>query len=119
MPPARHRRWLATGLAHAFLADHEHPGARAPEALLARARVCLGCEGATPEWLVSMAQAVATRWARQGLIDTVDSLAQTLLQRPEWAPDGQAFDDDDEDEPSDGTTPRPCPPPPTGPNGWA
>ena len=111
MTPAHHRRWLATGLAHAFLADHEQPGARAPEALLARARVCLGCEGAAPWWLESMARAVATRWARQGLIDTVDSLAQMLLQRPEWAPDEQAFDDDDDDEPSDGTTHRPEPVP--------
>lgn len=109
MTPAHHRRWLATGLAHAFLADHEQPGARTPEAMLARAKVCLGCEGAAPEWLVSLAQAVATRWARQGLIDTVDSLAQMLLQRPEWAPGEHAFDDDD--DPMDVLASRPEPVP--------
>lgn len=107
MTTTQHRRWLATGLAHAFLADHEQPGARTPDALLARARACLGCEGAAPEWLVSMAQAVATRWARQGLIDTVDSLAQTLVQRPEWSAGENALDDDD--EAVDDTAPHPEP----------
>jgi hypothetical protein len=100
MTTAHHRRWLATGLAHAFLADHEHPGACTPGALLARAKVCLGCEGAAPEWLVSLAQAVATRWARRGLVDTIESLAQMLFQRPEWDPDAHAFGGDD-DEPTD------------------
>ena len=109
MTTAHHRRWLATGLAHAFLADHEQPGARTPDALLARARACLGCEGAAPEWLVSMAQAVATRWARQGLIDTVDSLAQTLVQRPEWSADEDALDDDDEAVDDTATQPEPVP----------
>ncbi|HEX5737808.1 MAG TPA: hypothetical protein VFY22_04810, partial [Hydrogenophaga sp.] len=109
MSSPHHRRWLATGLAHAFLADHEQPGARIPDALLARAKVCLGCEGSAPEWLVSMAQAVATRWARQGLIDTVDSLAHMLVQRPEWAADDHALDDDD--EPIDDTAAHPEPVP--------
>jgi len=96
MTAAHHRRWLATGLAHAFLADQEHPGARTPDALLARGRVCLGCTGAAPEWLVSMAQAVATHWARNGLIDTVDSLAQMLTLRLGYAPAEHTLDDEDE-----------------------
>ncbi len=110
MTPAHHRHWLATGLAHAFLADHEQPGARTPEALLARGRLCLGCEDAPPAWLVSLAQAVATRWARQGLIDTVDSLAQMLWQRPEWSPDESPVDEDD-GEPIDAPAALPEPVP--------
>lgn len=101
MTTAHHRRWLATGLAHAFLADHALPGGCTPDALLARARVCLGCDGAAPQWLVSMAQAVATRWARHGLIDTVDSLARMLVQRPEWSTHvhDEAETDGEEDSP--------------------
>jgi RNA-directed DNA polymerase len=111
MTTAQHRRWLATGLAHAFLADHELPGGCTPDALLARAKVCLGCEGAPPEWLVSMAQAVATRWAQQGLIDTVDSLAQMLVQRPEWSPHEHDEAEGDEDAPVDDTAAPPEPVP--------
>lgn len=107
MTTAQHRRWLATGLAHAFLADHEQPGGCTPDALLARAKVCLGCEGAAPQWLVSMAQAVATRWARQGLIDTVDSLARMLEQHPEWESADHDVDDEDENVDDVATAPEP------------
>jgi RNA-directed DNA polymerase len=100
-----HRLTLAIGLAHAMLADRNTPGGAAPSALLARAGVCLGCEGPPPLWLAGLAQGVAVRWRRHGLIDTLDSLAQFLVERPEWG--GDAADDDDAPE----TEADPPPPP--------
>lgn len=94
MTALHHRLGLSIGLAHAILADHRHPGGSAAPALLARACVCLGCEDTPPPWLASLAQAVALRWQRQGMIDTLDSLAQFLSEHLDG--DGTGPDEDDD-----------------------
>lgn len=92
---ALHRRLgLSIGLAHAMLADHRHPGGSTAPALLARACVSLGCEGAPPRWLASLAQAVALRWQRHGWVDTLDSLAGFLAERLDGDEAGPEEDDD-------------------------
>jgi RNA-directed DNA polymerase len=96
MTSRHHRLGLSIGLAHAMLADHRQPGGSAPAALLARSCVCLACGDKPPPWLASLAKAVAVRWQRHGTIDTLDSLAHYLAQRPEWDETGPG-----EDEPSD------------------
>lgn len=93
-----HRHGLAIGLAHALLADHERPGGLTASALLGRASACLGCEGAAPSWLRRLTQSIATRWQRHGAIDTLDTLAQALLDLPDW---GALFHDDDDAEGDD------------------
>lgn len=101
MTSRHHRLGLSIGLAHAMLADRGHPGGSTAAALLARACICLACEGEPPRWLVNLAEAVAQRWQRHGPIDTLDSLAQFLAERPEWG--GEDRDDDaaDDTEPVD------------------
>ena len=101
-----HRRWLATALAHAMLTDAEKPEARTAQALAARACACLGTQDAPPPWLPSLAQTVATRWARLGMVDTVPSLAKLVMTLPPWINERlPELDDTDEHalhEPPDG-----------------
>lgn len=83
-----YRQWIATGLAHAFLADAQKPGGRSAEALHARARQCLGVDA---PWLKLLAKAVAQelscRWERH----TVPTLAACIHELPEL---DDAFDPD-------------------------
>lgn len=108
MTSRHHRLGLSIGLAHAMLADHRQPGGQTAAALLARASVCLACDGAAPDWLAGLAEAVALRWQRHGPIDTLDSLAQFLDERLDST--GAEPDDDDEE---DGTGPADLPAAPT------
>lgn len=87
---ASYRHWIATGLAHAFLADAAQPGARAAAALRARAAQCLG--GDAP-WLERLAAAVAIEFRRRWESHTVPTLADWLFELPEL---DDAFDPDHE-----------------------
>lgn len=98
MTSRHHRLGLSIGLAHAMLADHRQPGGQTRDALQARARACLGCEGAAPPGLDALAQAVALRWQRHGPIDTLDSLAHFLAERLAWG--------DEDRDPDDGAAPE-------------
>lgn len=67
-----YRRWIATGLAHALLADAHTPGGRAQPALLARAVQCLGAQ---PAWLKPLIQAMAREFSVRWEQHTVPTLA--------------------------------------------
>lgn len=75
-----HRHWIATGLAHAFLADAAQAGGGSAAALRARAAQCLGENG---PWLRSLATAVATEFNRRWEWHTVPTLAAWLAELPQ------------------------------------
>lgn len=79
-PGSRHRHWIATALAHAFLADAEQPGGRGAAALQARAVQCLGEDA---PWLRPLAAAVATELIRRREWHTVPTLAAWLRELPQ------------------------------------
>jgi hypothetical protein len=81
-----YRRWIATGLAHAFLADAAQAGGRSVAALHARAMQCLGEDA---PWLKSLAAAVATEFSRRWEWHTVPTLADWLCELPQL---DEAFD---------------------------
>lgn len=85
---SNYRQWIATGLAHAFLADVAQPGGRTPEALHVRARQCLGMNAA---WLKPLAVAVAKELGRRWEWHTVPTLAACIHEMPEL---DDAFDPD-------------------------
>lgn len=85
-----YRHWIATGLAHAFLADAAQAGGRSAAALQARAAQCLGEDG---PWLRSLAAAVATEFSRRWEWHTVPTLAAWLVELPQL---DDAFDPDRE-----------------------
>jgi len=84
----RYRHWIATGLAHAFLADAARAGGRSAAALRARAMHCLGEDA---PWLPSLAAAVATEFSRRWEWHTVPTLADWLCELPQLQ---DAFDPD-------------------------
>lgn len=75
-----YRRWIATGLAHAFLADAAQAGGRTAAALQARAVQCLGGDAA---WLRPLAATVATEFSRRWEWHTVPTLAAWLCELPQ------------------------------------
>lgn len=75
-----YRHWIATGLAHAFLADAAQAGGRTAEALHARAAQCLGGEAA---WLRPLTATVATEFSRRWEWHTVPTLAAWLCELPQ------------------------------------
>lgn len=81
-----HRHWIATGLAHAFLADAAQAGGRSAAALQARAVQCLGADA---PWVRSLASTVATEFSRRWEWHTVPTLADWLYDLPQF---GDAFD---------------------------
>lgn len=85
-----HLHWIATGLAHAFLADAAQAGGRSAAALQARAIQCLGED--TP-WLRAMAATVATEFSRRWEWHTVPTLAAWLCALPQLQ---DAFDPEHE-----------------------
>jgi RNA-directed DNA polymerase len=88
MTRSSYRHWIATGLAHALLADADKPGGRSAVALHARAQQCLD---ARPAWLKPLAEAVARDFATKGPRHTVSSLADYIDGLPEL---DAAFDPD-------------------------
>lgn len=83
-----YRHWIATGLAHAFMADAQRPGGRSVDALRARARQCLGADAA---WIQALAAVVANEFSHRWEWHTVPTLADWIDARPELA---DAFDPD-------------------------
>ncbi|HVE54606.1 MAG TPA: reverse transcriptase family protein [Ramlibacter sp.] len=81
-----YRHWIATGLAHAFLADAAQAGARSAAALRARAAQSLGRDA---PWLQPLATAVATEFSRRWEWHTVPTLAAWLCELPQF---DDAFD---------------------------
>ena len=75
-----HRHWIATGLAHAMLADTERPAARSKDALRARARQCLAADA---PWLKLLVAAVAREFELHWPTHTVPTLAGWIAGRPE------------------------------------
>lgn len=75
-----YRNWIATGLAHAFLADAAQAGGRSAAALHARAVQCLGEDA---PWLQSLAASVATEFSRRWDWHTVPTLAAWLGELPQ------------------------------------
>lgn len=82
--------WIATGLAHAFLADAAPVGGRSAEALHARGRQCLGEDA---PWLRSLATIVAIEFSRRWDTYTVPTLAAWLCEQPQLQ---DAFDPEHE-----------------------
>ncbi|QTD44660.1 reverse transcriptase family protein [Ottowia testudinis] len=84
MAADRTPRSNAIALAHALLADAEVPGARSLTALHDRVAACLGLTAPLPPGLFQICTELAAwpepMWRQHGL----DSLADVLLQRPEW-----------------------------------
>ena len=74
------RHWIATGLAHALLADAHQPGGRTTAALHARARACLGAE---PAWLRPLVAAVAPEFGVRWEWHTVPTLAACIAGLPQ------------------------------------
>ncbi len=91
---ASHRHWIATGLAHALLADSLQPQGRTRDALMARAAECLGQQ---PAWLLPLVQAVAREFERHWARHTVPTLADWIDGRSEFDL-GSGRDDDDLDD---------------------
>lgn len=85
-----YRHWIATGLAHAFLADAAQAGGRTATALQARAVQCLGGDAA---WLRPLAATVATEFSRRWEWHTVPTLAAWLYELPQL---DDAFDPEHE-----------------------
>lgn len=85
-----YRHWIATGLAHAFLADAGRAGGRSRDALHARARQCLGMEA---PWIKPLAAAVAQEFSVRWEWHTVPTLADWIDGLPEL---DDAFDPDHE-----------------------
>lgn len=83
-----YRHWIATGLAHAFLADADRADGRSVAALHARARQCLGLDA---PWLKTLAAAVATEFSYRWERHTVPALADWIDGLPEL---DDAFDPD-------------------------
>lgn len=75
-----YRHWIATGLAHAFLADAAQAGGRSAASLHARAVQCMGDDA---PWLRALAAAVATEFSRRWDSHTVPTLAAWLCDLPE------------------------------------
>lgn len=85
-----YRHWIATGLAHAFLADAAQPGRRTAAALHARAAQCVAEDA---PWLRLLAAAVAAEFSRRPESHTVPTLAAWLCEQPQL---DDAFDPDRE-----------------------
>jgi RNA-directed DNA polymerase len=83
-----YRRWIATGLAHALLADAQHPGGRSAAALHARARECLGTDA---PWLKPLVAALVGEFSFRWGSHTVPTLAACIDGLPEL---DAAFDPD-------------------------
>lgn len=77
---SRYRQWIATGLAHAFLADAAQAGGRSAAALHARAVQALGDD---VPWVRSLAATVATEFTRHRERHTVPTLAAWLRELPQ------------------------------------
>ena len=90
MTQSSYRHWIATGLAHALLADADKPGGRSAAALHARAQQCLD---ARPAWLKPLVEAVARDFVTKGPRHTVSSLVGHIDGLPEF---DAAFDPDEE-----------------------
>lgn len=75
-----YQHWIATALAHAFLADATQAGGGSAAALHARAAQCLGADA---PWLRSMAASVATELRRNLGWHTVPTLADWLRELPQ------------------------------------
>jgi RNA-directed DNA polymerase len=75
-----YRRWIATGLAHAMLADSHVPAARSIEALHARGVQCIAAD---PPWLKLLAGAIAREFQLRWQWHTVPRLADWIAARPE------------------------------------
>ena len=86
----RYRHWIATGLAHAFMADAAQAGGRSAAALQARATQCVGGDAA---WLRALAATVATEFSRRWDWHTVPTLAAWLCEQPQLE---DAFDPEQE-----------------------
>jgi RNA-directed DNA polymerase len=81
-----YKHWIALALAHALRADALAPGGRRRNALLARARNCLG---RLPGWLPPLVDRLARMPLPVWRKHTVPTLAEHLLDLPEF---GAAFD---------------------------
>ncbi|MBX3655056.1 MAG: RNA-directed DNA polymerase [Ramlibacter sp.] len=81
MPKPNHsyRRWVATGLAHALLADAHKPGGATSQALHARAIQCLGADH---PWLLPLIAAMGPHSVGQWRRHSVASLAEYIDQLP-------------------------------------
>ncbi|ROZ68983.1 reverse transcriptase family protein [Ramlibacter sp. WS9] len=76
-----YRHWIATGLAHALMADADQPGGQSAQALQARAQQCMGTRGT---WLKPLAEAVAREFARNPRHHTVATLADHIFELPQF-----------------------------------
>ncbi|MBC5782330.1 RNA-directed DNA polymerase [Ramlibacter sp. USB13] len=75
-----YRNWIATALAHAFLADAAQAGGRSAEALHARAVQCMGEDA---PWLRALAASIATEFSRRRDAHTVPTLSAWLCELPQ------------------------------------